>query len=208
MRSSIIISLYYFAPINYYAHWLQADEVCLETADHYEKQTYRSRCYIYAANGRLMLNIPIEHQGVRKYKDIRISYEYPWQKQHLKSLKTAYQSSPYYEFYEEDFLSLFEGKEIFLWDFNWRCTQLICSLLEINTPDRYIDIYEKTHTTAIDLRNQFDPKKKTIDLPIYHQVFSSKHGFLSDLSIIDLLFHQGKYSIKYLKDLPLVRQTS
>ncbi|XOD66552.1 MAG: WbqC family protein [Flavobacteriales bacterium Tduv] len=200
MRKSIIIPLYYFAPISYYAYWLQANDICLEKEDYYEKQTYRSRCYIYAAKGRLMLNIPIEHKGGRKYKDIRISYESPWRKQHLKSLKTAYQSSPYYEFYEDDFLSLFEYKETFLWDFNWRSTQVICNLLEIDPLSTHTETYEKKHAEAIDLRNRFNVKNPSSCFPKYYQVFSEKHGFISDLSILDLLFHQGKYSIQYLKN--------
>ncbi|XOD69593.1 MAG: WbqC family protein [Flavobacteriales bacterium AspAUS03] len=206
MADPIILAVYYFAPITYYAHWLQADEVCLEAVDHYEKQTYRNRCYIYNANSKLMLNIPIKHKrGMRKYKDVHISYEYPWQEQHQKSLKIAYQSSSYYEYYEDDFLSLFQSKEIFLWDLNWKFTHLISMLIESNLLNKCTEVYQKNYPNKTDLRDQFHAKKhSTENLQLYHQVFSEKHGFLSDLSIVDLLFHQGKNGIKYLKNLPLI----
>lgn len=98
-----------------------------------------------------MLNIPIKHKGgTRRYKDARIFYEHPWQQQHQKSLKIAYQSSPYYEHYEDDFLSLFKSKETFLWDFYWKCTHLISMLLENNMPNKCTEIYQKIYLNKTD----------------------------------------------------------
>ena len=93
----------YFAPISQYAAIYQSDSITFEIEDNYQKQTYRNRCYIYGANGKLALNIPVKHltkEGRKKTKDTFIENDFPWQQQHFKSLQSAYRSSPFFEFFE------------------------------------------------------------------------------------------------------------
>lgn len=199
-----ILPIYYFAPVNYWACYLQAKKNILEKEDFYEKQSFRNRCYIYGANGSLSLTIPIRHEGKRKYKDVRICYEMPWQRQHWKSLENAYRSSPYFEFYEMDLISLFEKKEIFLLDFNQKCMRIIANILKISLSNGFTDQYQKEYTQGRDLRGVFSVKSQlSRGFPKYQQVFSEKHGFLSDLSLLDLLFNEGPESFNYLKKLHL-----
>ena len=101
----------YFSPISQYGVMVQAEKIEFEVADNFQKQTYRNRCYIYGANGKQLLTVPIRHSGCKikqKTKDIKIETGAHWQKQHFKSLKTAYNCSPFFEFYEDDLIPIFE----------------------------------------------------------------------------------------------------
>ena len=92
----------------------------LEQHEHFVKQSYRNRCCIYSANGVLPLSIPVFHskkayQGIR---DIKISYDFDWQKVHWKSIESAYRCSPFFEYFEDDLRPYFQKKQVFLFDLN------------------------------------------------------------------------------------------
>jgi len=112
-----LLSTTYFGPIDYYAEIFQGEEIIIESEESYQKQSYRNRCYIYGANGKLALNIPVTHSKVAgkrvMTKDATIANEFDWQKLHWKSLESAYRTSPYFEFYEDDLRPLFEKKHNF-----------------------------------------------------------------------------------------------
>jgi hypothetical protein len=195
-----LFSTAYFGPVSYYQKlFLSADKRLLEINEFFEKQSYRNRAVILGANGRMNLIIPLEKQ-IRNtlIKDRRIDHRESWQSQHLKGIISAYRSSPYFEFYEEDFMKLFEKKDEFLLDFNLRCHDFIASELEEDLS------FEKTTAFVEDFdgevfKNTIHPKKESLleEVP-YYQVFEEKHGFQSDLSILDLLFSQGPNAISYL----------
>ncbi len=178
---------------------IEAKVVIFEVLDNYQKQTYRNRCYIYGANGKQLLNIPIvKGSSKQKTKDIKISYAENWRKEHLKSLDSAYKSSPFYEFYIYDILPIFTNKTTFLLDFNLKIFELINSLLPINIS------YSKSTEYQIKVKNDYrflvNAKQEITDiLPKYTQVFSEKHGFIENLSILDLLFNEGTNAILYLE---------
>ncbi|MCF6212881.1 MAG: WbqC family protein [Flavobacteriaceae bacterium] len=176
--------------------------VCLEVCDNYQKQTYRNRCYVYGANGKLMLNIPIIHlrNGERQLtKNIRIEQSFNWQKQHLKSIKTAYQTSPYFEFYEDDFIAFFEGEYNNLLDLNIASLKLILDLLEYD-----VNITKtKEYKTFYDVDYRYLANAKTahpFSFETYTQMFDEKYGFLPNLSILDLLFMEGPNALNYLEN--------
>lgn len=191
----------YFSPITQYGMMYQSDAIVFEMEDNFQKQTYRNRCYIYGANGKQLLNIPIAHNksGVKqKTKDIRIEEGSPWQKQHFKSLKSAYNSSPFFEFYEDDLRPIFEKNYSFLLDLNLDTFQFINEALELEKS------YEKTRKYEVlvshDYRMLGSVKQHSeYQLDEYIQVFDDKHGFLSNLSILDLLFMEGPNSISFLE---------
>lgn len=192
----------YFSPISQYMAIANADEVIFEVEDHFQKQTYRNRCYIYGPNGKQLLNIPVKHLSdarTKKSKDTRIDYSSPWQSQHLKSLQIAYRNSPFYEFYEDDLAPIFSKKYRFLLDLNIDTYLFLTDALQIQTN------YRKT-TTFIDLepkdfRHLANAKKDVeLDFNRYVQVFDDKHGFLKNLSVLDLLFMEGPNAISYLEN--------
>ncbi|WP_045803156.1 WbqC family protein [Flagellimonas lutaonensis] len=175
-----------------------------EANDNYQKQTYRNRCYVCTDQGRQMLNIPIKHvggeQGRQKYSEVRIDNTYGWQRQHFKTLQTAYRSSPFFEFYEDHLATLFETEFEFLLAFNFKAIEIICSLLGMDFPLEKTMKYETKPTQMVDARflvnakTALDPQQEP-----YTQVFSDRHGFVPNCSILDLLFNEGTNALDYLK---------
>lgn len=197
----ILIHPSYFPSISHYVAMIKANKITFEMEDNFQKQTNRNRMYIYGANGTQLLNIPIK-KGItqnQKYKDVKIEYDFNWRKQHFKSLESAYRTSPFFEYFEDDFRSLFEKKHDFLMDLNLETHQLVTESLGIKLQFDKTDEYHKQVTELVDLRPLIDGKKDTNQFEPYTQVFEEKYGFINNLSILDLLFNEGRYGIDYLK---------
>jgi len=190
----------YFSPISQYKAILNSETLIFEIEDNFQKQTYRNRCYIYGANGKLLLNIPVSHpKSVKKTKSKDILVENSnWQKQHYKSLEAAYNHSPFFEFYKDDLQKIFSKKYTYLLDVNLDSYTFIMDALELPKEYTLSKTYEETKLN--DFRNLADSKKKVeiSSLP-YIQMFDQKFGFLKNLSILDLLFMEGPNSITYLE---------
>jgi len=112
----------YFSPIIQYVAVAKAETVTFELEDNYQKQTYRTRCYVYSPNGKQLLNIPVKNANSKqKTKDVLIDYSFNWQKQHIKSIEAAYRSSPFFEYYEDEIRPIYDNKPAFLTDLNLKC---------------------------------------------------------------------------------------
>lgn len=197
----ILIHPTYFPSVRHYAAMLQADEIHLEMEDNFQKQTNRNRMYIYSPNGVQLLNIPVKHRKGehQKYKEIEIAPYTDWQKMHFKSLEAAYRSSPFFEYYEDEFLPIFEKKHKFLMDLNLQIHEIISACLQVKLPFISTDEYHKVVAEDIkDFRQLANGKKDAHILQPYPQVFEEKHGFLNNLSVLDLLFNEGPHSKDYL----------
>ncbi|NIJ44556.1 hypothetical protein FHR24_000995 [Wenyingzhuangia heitensis] len=210
MSKNIVVQPAYFAPIAQYAAIIQSASTTFELHDHFTKQTYRTRCYIYAANGKLLLNVPVTKSKEAKTitPNIEINYAEDWQKLHLRSLQSAYSSSPFFEYYEHDLITIFEKKYKYLADLHMACHHFVMDALqektEITTTKEYL-----INSTKIDLRDWITLKKELgIKFDRYIQVFDDKHGFLPNLSIIDLIFMEGPNAITYLEKLNLSNDIS
>ena len=194
----ILIHPNYFPNIDQFTQIIKANNILFEVSDNYQKQTFRNRTYIYGANGKLGLFIPVihTHKNRELFKDVKISYESNWMDLHLKSLQSAYRSSPYFEYFEDDFIKLYSEKEKFLADFNIKCIKLISNLLDLDLDFKISSKYVEKTNDIIDLRDLSNARKeKKIETPKYIQVFESKHGYLNNLSILDLIFSEGKNSV-------------
>ncbi len=200
--STLLLYPTYFSPIVQYVGLAKADQVIFEVEDNYQKQTYRTRCYIYGANGKQLLNIPVQHNNKsRKTRDILIDNSVPWQKQHLRAIQAAYRSSPYFEFYEEEFVLLFKNALQFLLDFNFTCMELVLEMLQLDISFTKTITYFTEYSDVVDLRLLADAKtERKYKLNPYTQVFSDKHGFIENLSILDLLFMEGPNALNYLEN--------
>lgn len=193
----------YFSPISQYRAIVNAETVVFETEDNFQKQSYRNRCYIFNTNGKQLLNIPVKHpvtSGRKKTKDTIIESATNWQDQHFKSLKTAYRNSPFFEFYIDDLTPIFEKKYKFLQDLNFDTFDFITDALQLKIDykksESYIESEEK-----IDFRNLADAKfTPNILTNNYIQMFDDKHGFIPNLSILDLLFMEGPNAISFLEN--------
>lgn len=194
----------YFGPISQFVVIAQAPAVIFENEDNYQKQTYRNRMYIYGANGKLLLNIPIKHTGNKsqhqKYKEVKIENDFHWQKQHWKSLQAAYRTSPFFEYYEDEFQPLYSRKYDFLLDFNYDCFKVALDCLQLETDYQKTQSYEPNPASVIDMRYLVNAKsKEDISWEPYTQVFQDKYGYINDLSIIDLIFNEGPNAVNYLE---------
>ena len=193
----ILIHPNYFPNIHQFRQIIKANNILFEVSDNYQKQTFRNRTYIYGANGKLGLFIPVihTHKNRELFKDVKISYDSNWMDLHLKSLQSAYRSSPYFEYFEDDFIKLYSEKEKFLADFNIKCIRLISNLLDLDLDYKISNEYVEKTNDIIDLRDLSNARKeKKIDTPKYIQVFESKHGYINNLSVLDLIFSEGPNS--------------
>ena len=192
-----IVSSLYLAPVEYYAAIFQSNRTIIEIHDNYQKQSFRNRCIIAGANGPVSLSIPVEKTITlkSKMKDIRISEHGNWRHLHWNAITSAYNSTPYFQYFEDEFRLFYGKKNEFLHDFNEELRLLVFNLIGIETPVDYSSDYRfKLNENEVDLREEFHPKKKqaVYKSPEYYQVFYERNGFIANLSIIDLLFNLGK----------------
>lgn len=200
---AIVLPIAYAAPIAFWGPIAKRQNVIWEIYDHYDKQTYRNRTYIHGANGKQLLSIPIKHlgcEGHQQYSEVKIANEFPWQKQHWKSLQTAYRSSPFFEYYEDDLAPLYSQTYKNLIAFNTQVNRTIAQLLDIDYPTTTTQSFVKILESKIDARSWVNAKiPQPVQTPHYTQVFSEKNGFISNLSIFDLLFNEGPQSVALLR---------
>lgn len=206
----IYLSSAYLPPLQYFCRFQQGNRIFIESHENYIKQSYRNRCLIMAANGSMSLSIPVEHASGQKIltKDIRIAQHGNWQHLHWNAIVSAYNSTPFFEYYADDFAPFYHKNYSFLLDFNNELLSLTLSLLGLDSFTLYYTTEYKSvfGNDELDLREIIHPKKdwKLIDLQFkavpYYQVFEQKFGFTGNMSIIDLLFNMGNESILILRD--------
>ena len=204
--NTVLLSTAYFAPLQYYSKFLKYEEIYIEQFEHFNKQTYRNRCVIMGGNGPIQLVVPVVKGRGRKIliKDLKISYDIEWQRNHWRTIFSAYNSSPFFEYYKDDIQPFFETKHEFLFDFNLKIHETVCELLEIQNNSFLTADFEKVPDGTLNLREAISPKiPSETDLEFqpqkYTQVFSEKLGYLPGLSILDLLFNEGPNSFSVLE---------
>jgi hypothetical protein len=208
----ILIHPAYFGPVSQFVALGKAEKVFFENEDNYQKQTYRNRMYIYDSNGKLLLNIPIKHRSAltgepkeagkhQLYKEVKIENDFEWQKQHWRALKASYQTSPFFEFYEDEIHPLYHKKFDYLIDFNYACLEFVTDTLQVNLDFQKTSEFILNPNDKKDLRFLINAKTKfNFVHEEYTQVFKEKHGFIPNLSILDLIFNEGPNSLNYLEE--------
>jgi hypothetical protein len=201
MIEQVLLHPTYFPSIAQF-HLIWCNPCVLEVSDNYQKQTLRNRTYIYGANGKQALNLPIKHvggdTGRQLFRDVKVEDHFAWQRLHWKSLETAYRTSPYFEYYEDDLVRIFEKSYTFLLDVNIDTIETLLACLQADVNFDKTEIYEATPSIA-DYRYLSSAKKQyPVTMPEYHQIFADKHGFIPNLSVLDLLFHEGPNTGDYL----------
>ena len=186
----------YFPPISHW-NYITSNYLLWSIKSNYNKQTLTNRTYIDSSNGELMLTVPIKHSRKnerRNFSDIKIDKSFDWKKIHFKSIKISYQSSPFFQFYEDELSNFFNCDYENLTDLNLKSIKMICGWLNIKMPsvfrknqDDFIDISYLSNTK----RTKYPNQKK------YNQTFEINNGFISDLSILDLVFNCGPSSASY-----------
>ena len=198
----VLLSTTYFGPVQWYQKLHRADAVLIEQWESFQKQTYRNRCQIATTNGVQALTVPVERGTSPLIKDIRISDHGNWRHLHWMALQSAYGESPFFEYYQDDIRPFFEQRWDYLVDFNEAICQKMCELIDIQPQvARSLEFVAEPKEQA-DYRTAINPKHPAPDAGFapkpYYQVYAPKHGFLPNLSVLDLLFNMGPESIFYL----------
>ncbi len=192
--SALLLASHYLPCIEYMRLCASKDSILIEQHENYIKSSYRNRTLIASATGVLQLSIPLEKGKNQKQpmKDVRVSYNEPWQHIHWQSLCSSYNHSPYFEFYKDGLEVFYKKKINFLIDWNTELLRWLFSVFKLNAAIQFTPEYHRDYTAGIvDARNDFNPKNIIGNPVIYPQVFESQNGFLPNLSCIDLLFNAG-----------------
>ncbi|MBT3561057.1 MAG: hypothetical protein HN496_01325 [Flavobacteriaceae bacterium] len=190
----------YFGPISCWKQIINSN-ILWDVHQNYVKQSYRNRTFIHSANGLHKLTIPVKHSKIKfPMLNAEIDNKIAWQKNHWRSIQTAYSSSPFFEFYKDSLEQVYNKKYTYLVKFNFDMIKLVFEWLNIEIKLKLSKEYKVVYDDSLDLRKKIDNQKHSISKnKIYNQVFFEKNGFLNDLSIIDLIFNEGPNSLSYLK---------
>ena len=211
MESYNVFASNYLAPIEYYFQLIDSQKVVVDVFENYVKQTFRNRCQILSPNGVQNLTIPLVKARQKKViHKVEIAYHDNWKKLHWRSLESAYRSSPYFEYYEDDFYPFYHDKEHrYLVDFNADLHQKIIELLNLDINIINTKSYVENVAPKNDFRTLISPRNlPTLNFSNYIQVFGDRNGFQPNLSIVDLLFNEGPNAVNYMKNLQPLHQTS
>jgi hypothetical protein len=202
IEKGAVLPMFYLPPVDYFVQLnTYKPDILIEREEHFPKQTYRNRANIYSPDGVLALVVPVikGSKNHTKVKDVKISYDFMWQRLHWQSLQACYRRSAYFEFYEDDFAPFYEKQITYLFDYNQELLNLLLKLTKIKTELNFTDEYQAEYPNLHDFRFSIHPKKESeIQQKPYFQVFEDRRGFMKNLSIIDLLFNQGPQTINYL----------
>ncbi len=207
-----LLSSAYFGPVQWYQKLFRHERVMVEACDSFRKQTYRNRCVIATANGPQALSVPVERPdapgGLSRclMRDVRISDHGNWRHVHWSALASSYGESPFFEFLSDDIRPFFERRWTFLYDLNMEICAKVCELMDfvprMEPTERFVPAGDGALAGVLDYRETIRPKHPGPDdgfIPKpYYQVYQARHGFIPNLSILDLLFNMGREGVLYL----------
>jgi WbqC-like protein family len=206
-KPAVLLSTAYLAPVQYYTKLISYEHIYIEYFENYSKQSYRNRCTIQSTNGSLDLSIPVTKESVLKVftKDVKIDNNSRWKQMHIRALESAYRSSPYFLYYADDLLALYEKNYTFLVDLNNDFQKTILKFMNVEVDIQFTSNYKELPFSFDDFSDSIHPKirMKKPDNDFYpknyYQVFETRFGFVTNLCIADLLFNMGPNSLEILK---------
>lgn len=202
IEKGVVLPMFYLPPAEYFAKInTHRNSILVEREEHFPKQTYRNRAHIYSPDGVLALVVPVVKgsKNHTRIKDVKISYDFDWQRLHWQSLQACYRRSAYFEYYEDDLAPFYEKQIPFLFDFNEELLRFLLKAVKIPAEYSYTTQYEPAYPGMDDCRENIHPKKSfAFNQKPYFQLFEERKGFIPNLSIIDLLFSQGPHAAGYL----------
>lgn len=206
MKKSLLIESQYFPPISTIYLMCRYKEIVIDTGQFFEKKSYRNRCYICDSNGLFRLSIPLESgkSSMMPMKDVLISNDDNWQKEHWRSIVSAYNRSPFFEFYKDELQDIFTREYSQLITLNTDVLNFLLANLQLTVHVNYSDTYvNEVKKNQFDARSKIFPDKgKSVldfQIPVYPQVFSDRLPFQENVSSMDLLFNLGPTAAQYLQ---------
>src|ERR1700744_1278700 len=202
IEKGAVLPMFYLPPVAYFSKLKSYQpDIVIEREEHFPKQTYRNRADICSPDGKLSLVVPVI-KGAKNHtvvKDVRISYDFNWQRLHWMSLQSCYRRSAYFEYYEDHLAPFYEQKFEFLFDYNQQLLEFLLKAVKLPLNLNFTQSFEFDYAGVVDFRKSFSAKKEEdFEQKPYFQVFEERNGFMKNLSIADLLFNQGPQTINYL----------
>jgi hypothetical protein len=193
----LLIELQYFSPSIFYSELRRCEYCLFEQYEHFQKAGFTNRCMVAGANGVIQLTVPVE--GGRNQKvplqEVRVSRAENWQANHWKTLCSAYNRSPWFDHFRDELEQLYSRSYHFLLDWNLACFMWTCDKLSISSKHTFTESYQKDYEENVkDWRGRLRPStinNNESSTTSYTQVFTERHGFIPNLSILDLLFCAG-----------------
>lgn len=187
----------YLPTIAWFQEALKYPSILIEARESWQKQSYRNRSYILGPNGPMMLNIPVDHQSTSGTIDeVKISYTENWQHRHWQAILSAYGSAPFFESLSVELEVFYKNQTDYLLEYNNQLLKLILSWLQYEIDYDLTKDWHAEHT--LDQRERFHPKRQAEIMAPYPQVFDEQLGFTPNLSVIDLIFNEGRWALDYL----------
>jgi hypothetical protein len=205
--TGILLELHFLPSVQYLSKWLCFERVVIEQHEHYIKGSYRNRAHLIGSNAPICLSLPLQKGKNEQMpiREVQLANEQSWQKAMIRTIQSAYGKAPFFEFYAPPLLEILEQPHTFLFDLNRKLLEEILDLLELDTPLSYTSAFQPSPPEGmLDFRNAIHPKKhrrrpdSEYQVVEYPQVFQEKHGFLPNLSILDVLFCAGPQTIEIL----------
>ena len=194
------LTIAWFPPTEYFALLAKYSSVYIEACENYQKQSYRNRCRIYAADGPQALNFPVRHRDGTfnlPIREIEVDYSTPWVEKAERCIETAYRSSAYFEYYRDELFAILDAHPATLWELDMRIIRFFLDRIGLRTElvpttefaAEHVDIHPKRPNAIL--------SELELERP-YYQVFAERFGFVPNLSVMDLLFNEGPASLDYL----------
>ncbi len=202
--SELLIELHYWPGLDFFSGLLAHDQTWIEAHEHYQKQSYRNRCYVLTANKTDCLTVPVQslapHQPIR---DVQIDTSQHWQDRHWRCLQAAYGKAPFFDYYGPDVHAVLQKNWTYLFDLNWEILTICRKWLRTKLPVNLTESYEKLPAAGIfDARSRLNARKRTENYTFYQpSPYAQNFGpdFVPNLSLLDIMFCQGPEARHYLK---------
>ena len=195
-----VLTIAWFPPVEYFAVLARYSSVYMEACENYQKQSYRNRCRIYAADGVQNLSFPVKHRNgsfALPVREIEVDYSTPWVLKAERCIDAAYRSSAFFAYYRDELFAILDAQPRTLWELDMRIIRFFMAKVGLNTEIVPTECYAAEHVDIHPKRPNAILQEFGLDRP-YYQVFSDRKGFISNLSVMDLLFNEGPASLEFI----------
>ena len=215
----------YLPWLGYFDKMRRADVFCFLDNVQYKKNDWQNRNRVKTAQGWQWLTVPVLYRYPQKINEVTVNNTVKWKNKHFQTLLTNYSRAPFFKRYIDLFEQIYANDWEFLCELNICLIERLREVLNLDlqstvrasdfdlsedATDRLIDICKAlkadTYLSGPDGPQYMNMERfkqegiqvvvQNFEHPAYSQVFN---GFLSHLSVVDLLFNCGPASLTKIK---------